>query len=205
MELIDGAHGLVLVILVGPAHHKYTAWLQMYVRASAGPPGADTPNKKTGDTATCLIPQGRASPAAASPRRKHRQHRPPWRVWAALLRLTHAHPPGTSSAYRHQHAAGLLPEAGRGVHPDVTAGRRARFPLLSVRHDAARFLRHQLRRERAAAPQTPERAADTVMPSKTGGRITLCPPEWKRGILYTIIKKNKTIIIRHWEFIVKVW
>lgn len=131
----------------------------------------------------------RRLPAAASPRRKHRQHRPPWRVWAALLRLTHAHPPGTSSAYRHQHAAGLLPEAGRGVHPDVTAGRRARFPLLSVRHDAARFLRHQLRRERAAAPQTPERAADTVMPSKTGGRITLCPPEWKRGILYTIIKK----------------
>lgn len=78
-------------------------------------------------------------------------------------------------------AAGLLPEAGRGVHPDVAAGRRAGFPLLSVRHDAALVLRHQLRRERAAAPQTPERAADTVMPSKTGGKITLCPPNGGEG------------------------
>lgn len=93
-------------------------------------------------------------------------------------------------------AAGLLPEAGRGVHPDVAAGRRAGFPLLSVRHDAALFLRHQLRRERAAAPQTPERAADTVMPSKTGGKLTICSPEFERGILTLYFhKKEKTFHI----------
>ncbi len=40
---------------------------------------------------------------------------------------------------------GLLPEAGRGVHLDVAAGRRASFPLLSVRHAAALYFLHWLR------------------------------------------------------------
>lgn len=84
-------------------------------------------------------------------------------------------------------AAGLLPEAGRGVRPDVAAGRRAGFPLLSVRHDAALFLRHQLRRERAAAPQTPERAVDTVMPSTTGGKRKLAPSRKEERDTYIIL------------------
>lgn len=125
MELIDGAHGLVSVILVGPAHQKYTAWLKMYVRACAGPPGADTPNKKTCDTATCLIPQGRASPAAASPRRKHRQHRPPWSEPRCCASLTHTlRGPAQLSATNTQQGSylKLAGEFTRTLRPDGGLG-----------------------------------------------------------------------------------
>lgn len=43
---------------------------------------------------------------------------------------------GRSAGHRRLTATGLLPEAGRGVHPDAAARRRAGLPLLSVRHDA---------------------------------------------------------------------
>lgn len=153
----------------------------MYVKASAGPQGEDTPNNKTCDTAAlhsagpseprCGVSPEEASAASVAS--------------AGLSRAVapHSRTPsgGQFSLPPPTPAAGLLPEASRGVHPDVAGGRRAGFPLLSVRHDAALFLRHQLRRARAAGPRTPERAAATVMPSKTGGYINLCPPKGREG------------------------
>lgn len=72
---------------------------------------------------------------------------------------------GAGGAARFHHprlpAPGLLPEAGRGVHLDVAARRRAGFPLVSVRHAAALYLLHWLRC--AAALQTPERSGDAVI------------------------------------------
>lgn len=132
------------------------------------------------------------APAAASPRSKHRQHRPPRRGPSRAVALHQRTPSGGQFGLPPPTpGAELLPEAGRGVYADGAAGRRAGFPLLSVRHDAALFLRHQRRRERAAAPRTPERAAETVMLSKTGGKIPLpLRMQARDNSSYAFIKNN---------------
>lgn len=165
----------------------------MYVKASAGPSVADTPNNETCSTATCFIPQGRASPAAASSRRKHRQHRPPRLVWAALLRLTHAHPLGASSAYRHQHPRQgcylkLAGEFTRTLRPDGGLGFLFSLSAMTPRYFSAISSGENELPPRKHLSEPSIRWCLQRLAEKENSP----PPERKRGILTLYFPKNYT-------------
>lgn len=154
---------------------KYATYLRIYGSSwcrehstHLGPPGADTPKHKTCDSTTHrdFNPQSWAVPnVAAAARISQHQHLQLRRAELVHRSFTAWSPAGRRTAPRPPFPGlpppGRLPEAGRRIHLDVAARRRAGFPLLSVRHAARLSFLHWLRR--AAAQQTPERSGDAAI------------------------------------------
>lgn len=206
MELTDSFRWFWL----GQRTKKYTTWLKIYVRASAGPPGADTPNNKPCSTATCFIPQGRVSPAARLPGGTIGTiGRLGWAEPRCCALLTHTlrgpvHLPATNSR------SGALTWSWPGSSP-WRCGRTEGWVSSSLCPPWRRFI---------SPPSAPARTSSCPANTWAGRRYgdafkdwrtnnTLPPLEWKRGIPPLYFHKKMTQktfrTYSHWESRMNVW
>lgn len=134
----------------------------MEYTAPLSPSGADTPkiqNMQLGNTFRLISAKRRGANRSCSPH----LHLQLWRVALACCSF--------SGPILRLPLPWFLPEAGRGLHLEVAARRRAGFPLLPVRHAAA-FIPPSAPLCAARATLTPEvrRCSDMVLPSMTVGK-----------------------------------
>lgn len=128
---------------------------------------AQTPKHATQQHIATCNPQSWAEPnaaAAAATRQHERRLQLQSRGQAHRSSTASSPASGLSSDPRPLSLAPspeVLPDAGRRVHLDVTARRRAGFPLLSVRHASRSSCHHWLRCSRPA--ETPEKSADAAI------------------------------------------